>query len=83
MLDLTLVGIGDADPGNGLGVRTGPPHSRNGAPVVRIVLHLGPDEVVSGIGHRAVRRRISGAEHRAAGDLAALHHLQLDRIPDL
>jgi hypothetical protein len=47
------------------------------------VLHLRPDEVVTRIGHGAVGRRIGAAEERATRHLAALHHLELDRVPDL
>src|SRR5204863_7354766 len=83
VLDLALVGIRDADAGHRFGVRTRAPHARHRAPVVLIVLHLGPDEVIAGVRHGAVSRRVGGAEQRAAGDLAALHHLQLDRVPDL
>jgi len=47
------------------------------------MLLLGPDEVVAGIGHGAVGFRIGGAEQRAAHDFLPLHHLELDRVPDL
>ena len=47
------------------------------------MLHLGPDEVIAGIGHGAIDLGIGGGEHRAAHHLAALHHLDLGRIPDL
>ena len=83
VLDLAFVGVGHAHTRNRLGIRTGPPHTRNGLPVVLIVLHLGPDEVVAGIGHGAVRRGIGGAEQRSSRHLAAARHLQLHRIPDL
>ena len=83
VLDLALVGVGDAHARHRLGVRAGPPHPRRRLPVALVVLHLGPDEVVAGVGHRAVGGRIGRAEDRAAGDLAALLHLQLHRVPDL
>src|SRR3954462_1930131 len=47
------------------------------------MLHLGPDEVVARIRHRAVDLWVGGVENRPAGHFAALHHLQLYRIPDL
>src|SRR5262249_50397416 len=47
------------------------------------VLHLGPDEVVARVRHGAIGARVSGSAHRAAGHLAALHQLELDRVPDL
>ena len=83
VLDFALVGVGDAYAGHGLGVRTRAPHARDRFPVPIVVLHLGPDEVVAGIGHRAVGCRVGGAEQRAAGYFPTLHQLQLDRIPDL
>ena len=83
VLDLALVGVGDAHARHRLGVRARAPQARGRFPVALVVLHLGPDEVVAGVGHRAVGRGVAGAEERAAGHLAALHHLQLHRIPDL
>ena len=82
MLNLALVGVGDAHARHRLRVRTGAPHPRGRLPIAIVVLHLGPDEVVARVRHRAIRRRIGRAEQRAAGDLPALHHLDLDRIPD-
>ncbi len=83
MLDLALVRVGDAHAGHRLGVRAGRPHAADAFPRAHVVLHLGPDEVVAGVGHRAVGGRIGGAEDRAAGHLAPLLHLQLHGVPDL
>src|SRR5262249_37557573 len=63
-------------------VRTGAPHARDSFPIARTVLHLGPDEVVTGVGHRAVSGWISRVKHGAARDLAALLQLELDRVPN-
>ncbi len=82
MLNLALIGVGHAHAGNRLRVRAGAPHACDRLPVMLIVLHLRPDEVVTGIRHGAVGGGIGGAEKRAAGHLAALHQLEPHRIPE-
>ena len=81
VLDLTLVGIGHARAG-GCRSRTGAPHPGDLLPRDGLVLHLDPDEVVAGRGHRAVGARVGGA-HRAADHRPAGHELGFGRVPDL
>ena len=81
-LFFAFIGVGYAHARHSLGVGAGTPHARHLAPVVLVVLHFGPDEIVTGVGHGAVGGRISGAEDGAAGDFTALHHFELHRIPD-
>ena len=83
MLLFTFVGVRDAHAGHGLRVRTRPPHVRDFLPVVGVVLHLGPDEVVARVRERAVCRRIARREERPARHLLPRHQLQLHGIPDL
>ena len=83
MLDFALIGVGDADAGDGLGVRAGRPHAADGLPIALIVLHLGPDKVVARVGHGAVGFRRVGAVDGAASDRLAAHHFKHDRVPDL
>ena len=83
MLDFAFVRVRNADAWNSFRRRTGAPHAGNGAPIALIVLHLGPDKVVTRVCHRTIDRRIRGVEERTAGDFAALHHLELNGIPDL
>ena len=82
-LNFALVRVGDARARNGLRVRASAPHPRGLVPVAIVVLHLGPDVVVAGVGHCAIGERIRRAEHGAAGHFAALLQLQLHRIPEL
>src|SRR4029079_11055570 len=63
--------------------RAGPPHAGDLLPVTRVVLHFSPDEVVAGIRHRAICRRIGGAQESTARQLGALLHLEPHRIPNL
>src|SRR5262245_21216488 len=83
MLNLPLVGVSYAHARNSFCCRACTPHTRDGSPVMLIVLHLSPDEVVSRVSHRAICGRICGTEQRAPGNLATLHHLELHRIPNL
>ncbi len=82
-LNFALVGIRDARARNGLGVRARAPHPCRMRPVAIVMLHFGPDEVVTGIRHRAVGERVGGAEYRAPGDAAAGLQLRLHWIPEL
>ena len=83
MLDLEFVRVWHPRAGNRLGVRAGPPRHGGLVPCGRRMLHLGPDEVVSGIGHGAIGARIGRRDHGAADQLAALHQLDLRGIPNL
>ena len=47
------------------------------------MLHLGPDKIVTRVCHRTINSGIGRVEERAAGDFAARHHFELDRIPNL
>src|SRR5262249_49062768 len=82
MLNFTLVCISDTNAGDGFCCRACAPHTRDSLPVMLIVLHLSPDEVVSRVSHRAIRSRICCTEQRTAGNFATLHHLEFYRIPD-
>ncbi len=83
MLNLKLVRVGDPRPRNCLRVRTGPPRLSGLIPGRVGVLHLGPDEVVSGIRHGAVGARIDAGRDRAANQFAPGHQLDLGRVPYL
>src|SRR5262249_19816740 len=74
---------GDARARHRLGARAAGPRLHGIVPGRGRVLHLGPDEVVARVRHRAIGGPVGGTAHRAAGHLAALHHLDLDRVPDL
>src|SRR5205823_4216690 len=54
MLNLAFIGVGDANARHSLRCWASSPHASNGFPIARIMLHLRPDEIVSGIGHRAI-----------------------------
>ena len=62
VLDLLLVGVRHTHAGNGARIGTLPPHLRGLIPGGRRVLHLRPDEVVAGIGQRAVDAGIRDVE---------------------
>ena len=83
MLDFAFVGIGHTHTWNSFGVRAAAPHPRDGFPIARAVLHLGPDEIVARVGHGAIGGRISRAEYRTTGYFLAPHHLQLHGVPDV
>src|SRR5471032_2232048 len=71
MLNLPFIGVSHANARHGLGVRTSAPHASHLLPFLGVVLHFRPDEIVAGIGHRAIRFRIRGAEQGAACHFAA------------
>src|SRR6202022_3590134 len=60
VLDFAFIGVGHAPARDRFGGRTRLPHAGDRAPVARVVLHLGPDEVIAGIRHRAVSFRTVG-----------------------
>src|SRR5881397_3721355 len=82
MLYFALIGVGHAHTRNSFRVGACTPHSPDCAPVTGIVLHFGPDKVLTGICHRTINSGIGGVEERTACDFSALHHLDLDQIPD-
>src|ERR1700680_1445200 len=83
MLYHDLFSIGDTISWPRLRMRTGLPHFGHVFPRARAVLHLRPDEVISGIRHRAVGRWIGRRSHSSARHVLAPLHLELHGVPDL
>jgi len=79
LLDVSLGGCRNTDERDGRRTAARPDHPRRVRVRQRAVLHLDPDEVETGVGHRAVDVGI-GCRHGRADDLAAFGEFLFDRI---